>query len=58
MKGDWTIWTSEAFTYGLMILNVVVWGGVLLWAWRRGHLNDLESAAEVVAPRTEEGKRE
>jgi hypothetical protein len=60
MSGDHSIFTSEVFTYGLMILNVVVWSGVLLWAWRAGHLRDLDSAAEAVAPslHSKEGDRE
>ena len=42
------IWKSEVVTYGLMILNLLAVGVLLLWAWRRGHLRDLESAGEVV----------
>ncbi len=60
MSGNGSIWTSEAFTYGLMILNVLALAGLLLWAWRKGHLDDLESAAAVVDPRstTEEDDRD
>ncbi len=60
MNGNESIWTSEAVTYGLMILNVLVVSSLLLWAWRRGHLEDLESAGAAVAPdRTgEEDNRE
>ncbi len=60
MNGNDSIWMSEAFTYGLMILNVLVVASGLIWAWRRGHLDDLESAGEAVAPSPsrEEGDRE
>lgn len=50
MSGNESIWMSEAVTYGLMILNVLVVASLLLWAWRRGHLDDLESAGAAVAP--------
>ena len=42
------IWQSEAFLYGLMISNVLGIGLALLWAWRRGHLSDLEAAGDVL----------
>lgn len=60
MSGNESVWMSEAVTYGLMILNVVVVSSLLLWAWRRGHLDDLESAGAVVAPpkRAEEDDRD
>ncbi len=60
MNGNESIWTSEAFTYGLMILNVLVVSSLLVWAWRRGHLDDLESAGAAVAPtpQRKEGDRE
>ncbi len=51
MRGDESLWTSEVVTYGLMILNVLVVSSLLLWAWRRGHLDDLESAGAAVAPK-------
>jgi hypothetical protein len=60
MNGNDSIWMSEAFNYGLMILNVVVVASLLVWAWRRGHLDDLESAGAAVAPTPprKEGDRE
>ncbi|MDF1563650.1 MAG: hypothetical protein P1V51_11440 [Deltaproteobacteria bacterium] len=42
------IWQSEAILYGLMITNVLVVGAALVWAWRSGHLRDLESAGDVL----------
>lgn len=46
------IWQSEAVLYGLMISNVLLVCGGLLWAWRRGHLRDLESAGDVLFEET------
>ena len=55
------IWQSEAVLYSLMIANVLAVCGGLLWAWRRGHLSDLESAGDVLfedtAPNSEAGAR-
>lgn len=39
------IWHSEFITYGLMILNVAVCAAALIWTWRRGYYDDLESSA-------------
>ncbi len=36
------IWRSELSLYGFMILNVFAVGTCLVWAYRRGHLSDLD----------------
>ncbi len=39
---------SEVVTYGLMILNMAAAGLLLLWSWRRGHLDGQDDAAAVL----------
>lgn len=36
------IWRSEIALYGFMILNVLAVASCLGWAYRRGHLSDLD----------------
>jgi hypothetical protein len=46
--------SSEILLYGLMITNVFVVGAVLVWAWRRGHLDGMDSVEDLLFPDDEE----
>ena len=40
--------SSEILLYGLMIVNVLVVGAALLWAWRRGHLGGMDGVEDLL----------
>ncbi len=52
------IWKSEMVLYGLMILNVLGVAACLVWAWRRGLLKDLDSAATAMFEEPREARED
>jgi hypothetical protein len=55
------IWRSEIALYGFMILNVLAVLTGLVWAWRRGHLCDLDDSmleGLEIPPRTAASPKE
>ena len=50
------IWQSEALVFATMFLSLLAGTLLFVWAWRRGHLSDLEETAGIVVEVESEGK--
>jgi hypothetical protein len=48
MSGDY--WHSEVVIYGLIFINMAALLTTMLWAWRRGHLSQLDDQSTGLHP--------